>query len=440
MTKRFLPLILSLMQASSVLIVVPPAFLKFPDGFYWGASTSSHQVEGNTTNDWSDWEGKNAVRLADGAADRYSKLPAWQDIQAAATSPSNYLSGKGDDEYHLYNQDFDLAKSINLNAYRFSLEWSRLEPQEGVFDDAAFQHYSDELQALKVRGIEPFVTLNHWTLPLWLSQKGGWENSQSSIYFQRYAEHVEARIGTLAKYWITINEPEVYVGNSYLTGTWPPQKHNPFSAWTVTQNLIAAHKKAYAALKVDNPKLQVGIAKPYIYLEDAGQNWISGQVKATGDYWYNTYFLDQIKDTQDFIGINYYMHNRINAYGFFANENAKVSDLGWELYPEGIYHAITDYKSYGKPIFITENGLADAKDINREWYIRETLRQVHRAIADGADVRGYLYWSLLDNFEWSEGYWPKFGLFSVDPLTGTRIARPSAQAYAKIISDNGLTP
>jgi len=225
--------------------------------------------------------------------------------------------------------------------------------------------------------------------------------------------------------------------SSYLQGVWPPQKKNIFLAIKVYKNLVQAHKLAYDKIKKIAPGSQAGIAKNNAYYQAANRNPINIILKRAADHYLNFWFLDQIKNHQDFIGLNHYFHNRIN-WGFNKNQGIKISDYGWSLSPQAIYHVLSDLKKYHKPIYITENGLADAKDKYRAWFIEETLKNVWLAIKDDADVRGYLHWSLMDNFEWSAGFWPRFGLIEIDYKTLKRTPHPSALVYKKIIESNSI--
>lgn len=408
---------------------------KFPKGFLWGAATSSHQVEGGTFNDWSEWEKENSERLAKEAGKK------WQDWQKRKflemLQADNYISGKACDHYHRFEEDFDLAKEGGHNAHRFSIEWSRIEPEEGKFDEKEIEHYRQVVSALRERGIEPFVTLWHWPIPIWFRDQGGWESAATVKYFSRYVEKVVSSLGADVNFWITINEPEIFSSMTYLSGQWPPQKKKPVAYLKIIKNLIKAHKAAYGVIKKINSKAQAGIAKNNIYFEAAENKWTNRLLKEAADWWWNFYFLNKIKKHQDFIGLNHYFHNRIN-YGFNKNDNEKVSDFGWEIYPEAIYRALMDLKKYAKPIYITENGLADAADEKREWFLREYLKNIKKAMDAGAEVKGYFYWSLLDNFEWDKGFWPRFGLIEIDYKTLERKPRPSFYAYKKIIESNSL--
>ena len=404
---------------------------KFPEGFLFGAATSSHQVEGGLSNDWTEWEKANKDRLAAQARKKWNYLRNWNEIERLATNPENYISGKAADHYNRFEEDFKIAKDLGHNATRFSIEWSRIEPEEGKFDQKEIEHYKNVVETLRKLGIEPFVTLWHWPIPIWLRDKGGWQNKKIVDYFVRYVETIVSQIPEVT-FWITLNEPEIYVTNSYLTGVWPPQKKNPIAYLSVLHNLIQAHNTTYSAIKKINSRLSVGIVTNNLYFEAYQNKLFNRLLKRAFDWWFNCYLLGKISNYQDFIGINYYVHQRID-YRLAKNENIKVSDLGWELYSEGIYHVLKDLERYKKPIYITENGLADAHDTQRAWFITESLKNVLKAIDGGVDVRGYLHWSLLDNFEWDKGFWPRFGLVEVDYKTYGRQIRESAFVYKKII-------
>ncbi len=396
-------------------------FLAFPKGFFWGASTASHQIEGGNVNDWSEWE-KSPKRMAE--------------LKKKNKNPEEYISGKACNSYELFDEDLKRIKEFNLNAYRFSIEWSRVEPEEGKWNEEAIDHYKNVVKKLKENNVEPFVTVWHWTIPLWARDRGGWSSKKILDPFSRFAEKMASELKDV-KFWITLNEPEVYAGQSYLIGIWPPQKNNPFVYVKVIRNLIKAHNNIFHVIKKINLEAKIGIANPNIYFEAYKNRFVNIVLKKIVDWWWNFYFLDKTKNGLDFIGLNHYHHSRIN-YGFHKNENKIVSDFGWELYPESIYHALMDLKKYNKPIYVTEHGLADAKDRYREWFIVESLKNVHRAIDEGANARGYLHWSLLDNFEWAEGFTKKFGLCEVDFKTFKRAPRPSAKIYAEICKNNGF--
>lgn len=398
--------------------------LKFPNNFFWGAATSAHQVEGSNHNNWTEWEKENAVRLSKESGEKYP--------------PENYISGQTCDHYNRYEEDFDLIKAMGHNAHRFSIEWSRIEPEEGRFNEKEIEHYRDVINALRARNLEPFITLWHWTMPVWFTDKGGFKKRENIKYFIRFCERIVKELKNNVKFWIVFNEPEIYSGNSYLKGVWPPQKKNFIYYLLVIRGLIKAHCELYKIIKKIQPDSQIGIAKNNIYFE-AYQNRIHNLIlKKFIDWWWNYYFLNRIKNYQDFIGINHYFHNRIKNFKFNQNENKIISDMGWELYPEAIYYVLKGLKKYNKPVYITENGLADAKDKNREWFIKKSLENIHKTISEGINVRGYFHWSFLDNFEWDKGFWPRFGLVEIDYKTLERKRRLSSHIYEKIAKSNVL--
>jgi len=378
--------------------------LKFPENFYWGTATSAYQVEGDIKNDWS-------------------------------VSGDKYNAEIACDHYNKFEEDFNLTKQMNNNAHRFSIEWARIEPEEGKFDQKEIEHYRKVILALKQRGLEPFVTLYHWTLPVWFAEKGGpaspsqggWLNKDAPKDFEKFVEKIILEYKDLVKFWITLNEPNVYVSHCYLRGDWPPFEKNYSNSQKVLNQLVEAHKLAYKKIHEISPRAIVGIAKNNI--------WYRGIIELVLNYKWNHWFLNEIKNYQDFIGLNFYFSS---SFLNFIFKNRNVSDLGWGIVPEGIYHVLKDLKKYQKPIYITENGLADAKDEKRAKFIIEHLKWVHKAIGEGVDVRGYFHWSLIDNFEWDKGFEPHFGLIEIDYKTLQRIPRPSSKVYAGICKNNGI--
>lgn len=397
----------------------------FPHGFLWGAATSSHQVEGGNHNDWSEWEKANAVRLSRESGGMYP--------------PENYISGRACDHYNRYEEDFDIAKSLGHNAHRFSVEWSRIEPEEGKFDEKEIEHYRQVIKALRARGMEPFVTLWHWTLPLWLRDKGGVLTKDFPQLFARYAERMAREYKDDVRFWMTLNEPTSVIYNSYLRGVWPPQHMSFPKGLRVYRMLARAHKNAYAVIHSAVPQARVGLGNIMVHIEPTDAHVLNRIATYWNDFFSNTYILRLTGDTHDFYALQYYFHKRIRFPTKDMWDALWKNDMGWGIYPEGIYYLLVRLKQYNKPIYITENGVADARDIHREKFIKEHLAQVHRAIAEGADVRGYFYWSLLDNFEWDKGFWPRFGLVEIDYATLERKIRPSAWEYKKIIERNMLS-
>lgn len=398
---------------------------KFPKGFYWGAATASYQVEGGIENcDWAQ-------------AARDGKVP-----------PAGRLA----DHYNRYEEDFDIAKALGHNAHRFSVEWARIEPEEGKFDKDAIEHYRDVLRALRARNIEPFVTLWHFTLPLWFSQKGGFERRDSSEIFARYCTHVAKELGDLCTHFSTINEPNVWASHGWIYGAWPPFKRgkifgkalgkddgstkrvgavprfrNILLYLRVEKNLVRAHIKAYQQIKHVCPSAKVSIVKHVRWFTSDG-TW-RNKIRATVmQYLQSGRYMNRIHGHLDEIGLNYY---RLTKFG--DNKNYIQTDMGWDATPEGMYGALMFLKRYQLPIFVSEAGLADADDDLRAQYITLQVTAMVKAMADGVDVRGHMYWSLIDNYEWALGIEKKFGLVEVDYDTLERKIRPSAWEYKKLI-------
>lgn len=411
--------------------------LQFPEDFLWGSATSAHQVEGGTKNNWTVWENENAQRLASEAK---AKWQTWQQEKFPEMfQEENYISGKACDHYNLFEKDFDIAKELGHNVHRFSIEWSRIEPEEGKFDENEIEHYRKVITALRERGIEPFVTLWHWTNPLWLEKEGGIASELFVPYFSRYVDKVSQALGNEAKFWVTLNEPTSLLAAGYVKGNWPPQKRNPFAALSIYKILSDAHKEAYGILHKNCQNIQVGFADMLWYFEPANKNSILDKlVVKIADYFTNGKFLKMTEGYNDFLTAQYYFYRKFAFPGITKNSFENVTDMGWDIHAEGMYHVIMHLKKYNLPIYITENGLADADDEIRTKFINDHLSWTHKAIADGADVRGYFYWSLLDNFEWDKGFWPRFGLVEVDFKSQERKIRPSALEYAKICKSNVL--
>lgn len=408
--------------------------LKFPKSFLWGASSSAHQVEGTNHNQWSVWELENAKVLAQTARYQAHYLPKWDDIKAEATSPQNYVSGKATDHYNRYKEDFALLKKLHMNAWRFSIEWSRIEPEEGGWNAEAIEHYRTYLQDLKKIGVEPIVTLWHWTVPVWFEQKGGWTKRGNITYFERFAAKVFEELGREFRYVITLNEPEVYVSHSFWLGDWPPQQRDRRLGLMVLFNLISAHKRVYKLAHQAGRKYRVSIAKNSSH-HYAGDDAKLSQLTAGIAKWGADYFiLGRIKKQLDFIGLNYYFSNRYYGYRMH-NPNDTVSDMGWDMQPEHLEHILKDLADrYNLPIIITENGVADRDDEYRKWWIGQTLMAMNRALQNGVKLQGYLHWSLTDNFEWNSGFWPRFGLVAIDyKHNRARKLRPSAKWFGGVI-------
>jgi beta-glucosidase len=405
--------------------------VQFPQDFLWGAATSAHQVEGNNDNcDWWQWEKASGLKEPSGEACRH---------------------------YQLYEQDFDLAKALHHNAHRFSLEWSRIEPGEGVFSPRQISHYREVICALRQRGIEPIVTLHHFTSPVWFALCGGWESSAAPARFLRFVREVAAEFAADVRYWATINEPLIYVYYSYLLGSWPPQKRSFSAARRVTENLIRAHIACYRAIhdiyrQKKLPRPMISIAKnvqAFEYCGNALRNRLAARLR---NEWFNLYFVRRLNSAGalDFIGINYYSRNLADVRGWGLrrlfmdncrqghNQLARNS-LGWDIYPEGLYKVLMEFKAFRLPLMVLENGICTGDDNQRRDFIRSHLLQLGRAMDSGTRVLGYIHWSLLDNYEWDKGFGPRFGLIEVDYRSYERRVRESARYFGEICRSGKIT-
>lgn len=397
--------------------------MEFPKDFFWGAATSSYQVEGNNVNaDWWEWEKREGLKEVSGQACRH---------------------------YALYKEDFNLAKSLNHNALRLSIEWSRIESQDGKFLDKEIQHYREVITYLKGLNIEPIVTLHHFTNPLWFANLGGWENRFSVKFFLRFVEKIVSVLADQVRFWITINEPMVYVYHAYLLAVWPPQKRSFLSASRVTDNLAYAHIQAYRLIhslyrKLNLAAPSVSLAKNIQAFEPCNHKIGNRFSTYLRHKCYNMDFLNRLIQAKalDFIGINYYTRSLVDVEGFgprsFLLETCKKGHnqlkknyMGWEIYPQGLYNMLLCLKKFSMPIFILENGICSS-DHTRWEFICAHLKCINMAIKEGVSVLGYLYWSLIDNYEWDKGFGPRFGLIEVDYSNYRRIIRESARNFAEV--------
>lgn len=402
---------------------------RFPEGFYWGAATSAFQVEGGIQN--MDWE------------------------EAAAKGLVPDL-GRAADHYNRYEADFDLVKSLGHNAHRFSIEWARIEPEEGKFNIEAIEHYRKVLRALRDRDIEPFVTLWHFTLPLWFSHSGGFERKDAPEIFARYCAFVVEHLSDLCHNFSTINEPNVYASHGWLYGAWPPFRRgqllwlkfgkedgtwrsaqitshaNIIRYFRVVNNLARAHNLAHDRIKTVAPAVDVSIVK-HVRVFESNWNPFNKFLAIIARYIQSGYFMNRVIYKCDSVGLNYYRHTK-----FGDTRTYQLTDMGWKVYPEGIEFALKYLWRYRKPIYITEAGLADAKDVMRTEYIKKQVAATWQAIQDGVDVRGHLYWSFMDNYELALGYEKRFGLVEIDYDTLERKIRPSAYVYKEIIERNAI--
>ncbi len=414
--------------------------LIFPKNFLWGTATSAHQIEGNNTNsDWWQWEQKNSGKILNVLEEKFRD----QKFEP---------SGKCCDHYNRYKEDFDLIEQMNNNAYRMSIEWARIEPEKGKFDLKQVEHYKKVLQDLKKRKVKVMLTLHHFTNPQWFTQQGGWEKFKSVKYFKRYTKFVAKNLGKYVDYWITVNEPTLYADMSYLQGFWTPQKKSVIAFLKVYWNMARAHKKAYKVIhrQIDqgNKVTQVGVAQNVMSFTSYKKHRLLELFYIHfADRLVNHSFFDLTKKKHDFLGVNFYYRVRLKQKEKsllpevinIKDSEKEVSDMGWLIYPHGLFSVLMDFKDFNLPIFITENGIAAVDDKKREKFLVDHIAEVYRAIQNGVDVRGYFHWSLLDNFEWDKSFGPKFGLVDVNFKTLERKLKPSGKLYGEICKNNGLS-
>lgn len=406
---------------------------RWPKGFLWGAATASHQVEGNNVNNWTEWELQTAKEKAKAAKRRYGHLESWPEIKDLATSPDNYVSGIAADHFRRYKEDFDYIEKMNLNAFRFSIEWSRIEPNEGAWDIAALEYYRSYIRELRARGIEPVVTLFHWTTPLWFARKGGFEKAGNIKYFVRFCNRLLQELGDDMRYVCTINEPETVVMFGYGLSEHAPGVSSLAKMLAVYVNLLRAHRQVYKIAKKMNKKCIIGFVKSY-----ANVRALDGRFMTKVAVWLDYLLRDDIvlwfvgKRT-DFYGVNYYFSDEYRGWNRLQPD-VQRSDLGWTMVPEKLEDVLKRVGRRGKQIMVTETGVADQYDRYRKDWISKTVVAMQNAIDAGVKVRGYFHWTLTDNFEWAFGRWPAFGLVKIDYEHGRkRILRPSGEYYGAVV-------
>lgn len=400
----------------------------FPEGFLWGSASSAFQVEGGCTcHDFYDWACKGRVK--DG------------------TNPVDAVHF-----WKYYKKDIALMKRMNHNAARIGLEWARIEPEEGRFDDEVVRHYRSILLEMGKAGIKPMVTLHHFANPMWFAAIGGWARRRNVAYFRRFAEKAVRLLGDLVEVWITINEPAVYATMAYLFGEFPPGMKNPFLAFRVMGNMARAHTMLYDIIHdIYRQKrwgeAKVGVAKHLRTFDPARENSVLDRFAAwLPDRYFNNHFLRAIsrrKRTMDIFGINYYSGDLVRfPMKMLSRASLPKNKLGWDIYPEGFYRVLKRYyDKYRLPIYVTENGTCDENDELRPGFILDHLYQIHRAVKEGVNVAGYYHWSTTDNFELVDGIMSRFGLVHVDhgDPRRRRTLKKSGELYAKIAGANGIT-
>jgi len=422
----------------------------FPKGFLIGAASAAHQVEGGLENDWTDWEN---TRYPDGK-------PHIVD---------GTVSGRACDSWNRFDDDVRCLQQLNANAYRWSLEWARLEPEEGRWDQAAADRYKSWFDKLQAAGIKSLVTTYHFTLPRWVAKDGGWQNDKTIDRFEAFVRKVVAQLGKLPDMWCTVNEPTVVAIQGYLRGIWPPGLTDEPEMARAMARVMKGHARAAALLKATGKP--VGLAHHVRLLHPASWSPMDKVIARFSDHFVNDAVVEchrtgriqilipgkvtideavpDLKGSFDYLGINYYTRDHVkmdlkdkSMSKQFVPEGRPKSDLGWDIYPAGLHHALLRWKKLGLPIHVTENGIADSTGERRPAYLTAHLYAIERALRDGADVRGYFHWSLTDNFEWAEGYSARFGLFKVEPTDPDlkRVPTPAVavfQEFAKKLAAAG---
>jgi len=432
----------------------------WPRGFLWGTAIAAHQVEGGQHNDWT----------------RFEEQPG------AITSGER--SGRADDMWNRFPQDVVLMKALRANAIRLSIEWSRVEPVKGKWDEPAWTRYIEWMHLLSQNGITPMVTLLHYTLPVWMADRGGLTALDFPERFVHFAGEAAARLGPDVHVWCTINEPNYHVHHAYIAGNYPPQQRSAVEAAKAFAGLLRAHALASQVIRKHDPTARIGVAISLTDYQPASRwslpDWVATTRQADEDNWA---FYDSIKSgrirfnlssaassntvasnsylnavnrpadssasydeplpgllgSADWFGANYYDRNLVRfapfSRGFLQIREGPgpKGDLGWEIYPEGLLSLLQSvWTRYKLPLYITENGLPDAAGTKRAAFIRAHAYAVSRAIAEGVPVKGYFFWSFVDNFEWVDGFAPKFGLYRVNYTTLDRQLAPGAEEFIKL--------
>ncbi len=415
--------------------------MRIPDSLLLGSATAATQIEGGDRNtNWYAWS------LAGGVTGGESSLP-------------------GADHYRLFREDVDLMASLGHQCYRMSVEWSRVEPQPGQWSSEAIAHYREEISLIRSHGIVPLVTLHHFSCPQWFQDRGGWVSIDCVDTFLRFCRTVVEELGDLVSEWCTINEPNVFANDTYMDGRYPPGHCGDVGSYLrASRNMVLAHLGAYRiihetrAQRGYSGQTRVGFAHHLAVFQLARttplallSRWLINRL------FHEIFFAGFVEGRLipplgigrpagtgpfcDYVGINYYSRHLItptcNPTAMFGRigvapdvPDERLTDLGWEIFPSGLGDVVAaTWQRYHLPIFITENGVADATDSKRARFIHDHLEHLLRAIDNGARVERYFHWSLLDNLEWNDGYAPRFGLVEVDYETMKRHVRPSARYY-----------
>ena len=403
------------------------------NNFLWGVATSAFQLEGSPHADWTSWDA----------------------ILDTTPNVTNH--------YHLYKEDLKLLKELGVNAYRFSIEWSRIQPRENVWDEEAIAHYQEIIHILRENNIEPMVTLHHFTHPLWFIKKYPWHSDASIDKFLAYTEKILSTVEGV-RYWITFNEPYVLLLGGYLEGCMPPGISDASLALKALENILICHGKAFDMIHAKVPDAMVSVAHNMAALSPWKRwNPLDRLIANIAKYFYNHSLLDAfltgrlyvkfpfrkpieltvpIKDKLDFFGVNYYtrVHMRFNPFKKMGVElrhrdidGYGLTDMGWEIHPRGLAKVLRYASKLNVPLLITENGIATHNDRKKIKFMKRHVDTIEQCIENGIDVRGYFYWSLIDNYEWLQGLDARFGLYQVDFNTLERKPTKAALYYSYLI-------
>ena len=403
--------------------------LKFPSDFNWGTATAAHQIEGNNANNWSSFEERTGIEK----------------------------SAKACEHWQRWREDFNLLSELGVDSYRFSIEWSRIEPEQGEWNEAVVSTYSEMVDNLLQRGIKPMVTLHHFTHPIWFEELGGFSKKENLEHWVNYCERIFDVLSDRVKDWCTINEPEVFSIMGYFMGLFPPGRKSIHKTLRVMRNMMSAHALAYRSLKLRRPDTRIGLAKNVTLFDPLRRwnlaHWITAKVL---NHLWNGIWISSIKrgrmlgrrveyakGSVDFVGLNYYTHVLASPFmprtievDLPKREHQTMTEFGYPMYAEGLHRAIEMVAVLKVPIEITENGVADESDSLRPEHLRRHLLVLSQAIEEGYDIHSYHHWSLMDNFEWAEGYKLRFGLFHVDYETQERTMRESGRIFKEYITNN----
>jgi beta-glucosidase len=388
--------------------------MTFPSGFLWGTATSAHQTEGGNFN------------------------TDWWDFEHAGRTRSKESSGDACDSWNRWAEDLDICAALNLNTYRFSVEWARIEPEPGEWSQAALDHYKRVAAGCRERGLQPLVTLHHFTNPRWVPADGGWENPQIVERFAAYAERTATALADHVDTFATMNEPNAMAVVGWIEGRFPPGKQDGALCWTVMENQRATHRRTVDAIRQAAPNAKVGLT---LSMADYQAAPGGEQMAEAARRFMEDAYVD-VLDGDDYLGVQVYTRTVMGPEGPIEAHDAPGTQMGYEIWPDALAAVVRRVHGYTKgnlPMIVTENGIGTDDDNARIDYVTRALQGLHSCVTDGIDVRGYCYWSLLDNFEWDDGFGKTFGLVGVDRETFARTPKPSAQWYAGVARAGGIT-